>query len=69
MPKRNWKEYPPGSQLMHFDYLELKKRLGKGQVYLKDKWSSDDHQKEKELYEILAIQALEYEVENDLLPI
>lgn len=54
---------------MQFDYLEIKERLRKGAKYLEGKWGQEGFDDAKDLYNTLAIQSLEYEIENDLLPI
>lgn len=58
-----------GSYLMHHEYLALQERIKKGQKFMEGKFFDPAYANEAELYNALAVQALEYEIANDLLPI
>lgn len=49
-------------------YKEVISRLDKGAKVLKGKWSNPKYKKEQDFYDNLAIAALEWEINNDLLP-
>lgn len=53
------------------EYEKIIERLNRGQEIIQDRWLDEDPNTQKwvRVYEKLALMALNYEIENDLLPI
>lgn len=64
-------EYPSGKDLLPLEYEAIKQRVKKGGVILKGHWFDDDtkYDELKYKYHQLCRQMLDYEIENNLLPI
>lgn len=57
-----------GRDLTHIEYMEIKERIKKGAEHMSGHWFEEAYQEAQDLYSYLAERALEYEVENNMLP-
>jgi L-arabinose isomerase len=62
-------EYPSGKDLLPLEYEAIKERVHKGAKILAGHWDDPDYADKIYKYNQLCRQMLDYEIENDLLPI
>jgi L-arabinose isomerase len=63
------KEYPHGSSLLPLEYAAIKDRVHKGAKLLEGHWRDEGYEEKVFKYNQLCRQMLEFELENNLLPI
>jgi hypothetical protein len=63
------REFPDGKDLLPLEYEAIKQRVTKGAKILSGHWQEPEYAEKVFKYNQLCRQMLEYEIENDLLPI